>query len=264
MSNRIFNQNKPGKYFWQTANIVDDLGLSVYAFRLYCHLVRVSSMKNVDISTRALAEACKVSVHAVSDAKHELVKLKLISLKERTGQRGRPYHEITILDITQRNVEHCERSQSSLQELYSSHEELISTPQELISYRGATPYKNIQERQGSAPTISKPEPSSQAPAVATYIMLTGLNPSRHQKLAICEVVITAEDNALWEQIIKDFMVGHPDERDLKHVDWMLNNYTRAKLQPAPNGAPRRPFQPSDQTQHTSGGWTGPDGVFHAA
>ena len=85
MSNRIFNKNRPGKYYWQTANIVDDLDISVNAFRLYGHLVRISSINDSDIGTRALASACKMSIGAVSHAKKELQDAGLISIEAKSG-----------------------------------------------------------------------------------------------------------------------------------------------------------------------------------
>lgn len=134
-NNRIVNQNRLGKYYWQTANLIDDLGLSVYAFRLYCHLVRVSSLDNVDIATRALAKSCSISIGKVCQAKTELEAAKLISITPMKGNRGRPFHIITILDIAERNIQHCQ----------SSSHELNRSPHELISSRGDTPYKNNQK-----------------------------------------------------------------------------------------------------------------------
>ena len=102
--NRIINQNRHAKYYFQVANLVDDLGLSPYAFRLYCHLVRISSLKDCKTRTRDLAEACKMSLGQVSKAKQELIEAGLISIQAE-GQ-GRQ-HVITIEDITPRNVAHC-------------------------------------------------------------------------------------------------------------------------------------------------------------
>jgi predicted transcriptional regulator len=143
---RVINLNHPNEYFFQVYNILDDLGLSTYAFRLYCHLVRASSLKNVDIAVRALSKDCKMSVHAITDAKRELAAAGLITWTEEKGKRGRPFHVITILDIAERNLKHC-KALSSHQELNSSHQELIST-------RGATPYKNLQEHTKTSPLDS--------------------------------------------------------------------------------------------------------------
>lgn len=134
-NSRIFNDNKPANYFWQMANIVDDLGLSVYAFRLYSRLVRISSLHNVDVSTRALAEACKMSMGSVSNAKAELIDAGLISIAKKPSGRGEDYDEIHILDITERNVKHCATrftsSPHELTEVHSSPHERISSPDEL-------------------------------------------------------------------------------------------------------------------------------------
>ncbi len=135
-NSRIFNDNKPANYFWQMANMVDDIGLSVYAFRLYSRLVRISSIRNVDVSTRALAESCKMSMGSVSNAKSELIDAGLISITKKPSGRGEDYDEIHILDITARNVRHCEAlfvsSPGELTESHSSPHELTSSPDELM------------------------------------------------------------------------------------------------------------------------------------
>jgi hypothetical protein len=131
---RIFNDNRPGKYFWQTANIVDDLDISPIAFRLYSRLVRISSLHAVDVSTRALAKACRVSMGSISNAKVELVEAVLISITKRPSGRGEDYDEIHILDITARNIRHCETlfvsSPHELSEVHSSPDERNSSPDE--------------------------------------------------------------------------------------------------------------------------------------
>jgi hypothetical protein len=166
---RIFNHNRLGKYYWQTANIVDDLDLSVYAFRLYAHLVRISSISNVDVSTRALSTACKMSLGMVSDAKQELADANLISITKKPSGRRFDYDEISILDIAQRNIEHCQkRLASSPHELIESPHELIESQDELtsslsehlINNQEQTRPKSRNDRGAFAPIITPVSPDA--------------------------------------------------------------------------------------------------------
>ena len=97
------------KYFTMLPNLIDDLGLSVYAFRLYCHIKRVTGEDGKCWqSTETLVKACRMSVHSVVDAKRELKDAKLITVKlvKRPGG-GRDFHVVTIRDVWELNLKHC-------------------------------------------------------------------------------------------------------------------------------------------------------------
>ena len=69
-------------HFTMIPNLIDDTKMSVYAFRLYAHLRRVAGEDGYcKETTRELADECFISEGKVSDAKHELVALKLITVE---------------------------------------------------------------------------------------------------------------------------------------------------------------------------------------
>lgn len=80
--------------------MVDDMGLSVHAFRLYAHMKRVAGDSGVCWqSTRTLARACNMSVGKVSGAKKELRAKGLIARDEQLGISDR----FIIVDVWDRN-----------------------------------------------------------------------------------------------------------------------------------------------------------------
>lgn len=109
-------EETPRKYFAMIPHLVDDLELSVYAYRLYGHLRRVvgeSDDGRCWQSTGTLSERCRMSAGSVSKAKQELVDQGLIRVRLEAG-RGTRYHVITIVDIWERNLGHyANRARSS-------------------------------------------------------------------------------------------------------------------------------------------------------
>lgn len=91
----------PHDHFSQIPNLVDDLDLTPYAYRLYGHLRRVAGENGKCWqSTSTLSKACRMSMGSVSEAKKELENtypplIRVTSQKTETGW----YHEITITDI---------------------------------------------------------------------------------------------------------------------------------------------------------------------
>lgn len=96
------------KYFTQIPNIVDDMGLSVNAFRLYAHIKRVTGENGKCWeSSRTLSKKCKISRGAVQKAKEELELNRLIFIQRLGGFAGRSQrHIINIVDIWGLNTEH--------------------------------------------------------------------------------------------------------------------------------------------------------------
>lgn len=87
--NTIRNRALVGN-FTMVPNLIDDLGLSLKAHRLYCHMLRVSGAdsKGIDRTAHQLAEACKMSARAVSIAKQELLQHGLIIIHEEANPHG--------------------------------------------------------------------------------------------------------------------------------------------------------------------------------
>ena len=106
------------RYYWETPNMIDDIGLTLHAFRLYCHLKRVAGDGGLCWqSTETLAKACKMGSGSISRAKQELVDNKLIEITSiKRPQGGRHAHNITIIDIWASNELKYKKA-SSLEEV---------------------------------------------------------------------------------------------------------------------------------------------------
>ncbi len=89
------------KYFAMIPHSIDDLNLSVYAYRLYGHLKRVAGEDGKCWQNQStLAKACNMSTGSIVKAKNELIDSNLIQInKEKSNHGGKPYHLITITDI---------------------------------------------------------------------------------------------------------------------------------------------------------------------
>lgn len=113
MDNLLVNQTH--RYFFMTPNLIDDMGLSVYAFRLYSHILRVTGNGGNGTcwqSTQTLATHCKMSPGSVSSAKTELKNADLIKITEETNPNGgRKYHRVSIVDIWEKNAEHYKKDE---------------------------------------------------------------------------------------------------------------------------------------------------------
>lgn len=96
------------KYRTELPNLIDDYGLSVYAFRLYVHMKRVCGENGACWqSTKTLAEHCKMSAGMVSNAKTELSEKGLINIENvKDDKGGYDFHRITIVDIWAENFKH--------------------------------------------------------------------------------------------------------------------------------------------------------------
>jgi len=110
-------------------NIVDDMGLSLIAFRLYVHLKRVAG-DNGDCyqSTQTLAEKCGMGVGTISKAKQELQSAGLIKIQSRAKENTH-YHNITIANIWRENAEKYVKANSP-DEIPSSPDEQACSPSE--------------------------------------------------------------------------------------------------------------------------------------
>jgi hypothetical protein len=117
------------KYRTEIPNIVDDLGLSVYAYRLYGHIRRVAGETGECFqSTPTLAKACGMSAGKISDAKKELAKprselggLPLIRISKRDQPPGvltRKGDSIRVTDIWAANhAAFSKRARGSVHEM---------------------------------------------------------------------------------------------------------------------------------------------------
>ncbi len=102
----FFGEQERRDFFAMIPNLVDDLDLTPYAFRLYVHLCRVVGHGGKCWqSTETLAAACHMSTGSVVKAKRELANMRvgdksLIYVIAVPGvEPGRAYHTVYVNDI---------------------------------------------------------------------------------------------------------------------------------------------------------------------
>ena len=92
-------------YRIEIPNLVDDLDLSVYAFRLYGHIKRVAGPSGTCYEgARRLAEKCRMSPSKVAEAKQELLDKGLITRGKRHTNGGET-DELTPVDLWAQNFQ---------------------------------------------------------------------------------------------------------------------------------------------------------------
>lgn len=97
-------------YFTQIPNQYDDSDLSVYAFRLLCHVRRVAGdTGSCYESARTLSERCKMSASTIASAKAELVEQGWITL-DKKPVRGGSVDEMRLIDRWSENAPAVEQS----------------------------------------------------------------------------------------------------------------------------------------------------------
>lgn len=110
-------------------NIIFKIGLSVYAVRLYCELKMIAGEEGKCwASTDTLSSRCNMSTGSISTYKQELVDKGLINI-ETKDFNNKHYHEITIIDIWEKNFSY---RADSPHELAGSRDELAGSPHERI------------------------------------------------------------------------------------------------------------------------------------
>ncbi len=94
-------------HFTIIPDLVDELDLDTYAYRLYGHIRRVTGERGGVCwqSTATLASKCQMSAGKVSEAKRILVACGLIRIRKRSAPGGKRDH-ITVVDIWTRNRAH--------------------------------------------------------------------------------------------------------------------------------------------------------------
>ena len=154
MENHIEQQETPRKFYAMIPNMVDDMNLSPYAFRLYCHIRRRAGENGACWEgTRALAENCNMSIGSISKAKRELSDAGLIIIEEKEANNV-TYHHILIVDVWQQNnTKYSDtRSPGEHPRSYSEHPR---SPGE----RKKNPIKNNPENDNSEKLPGLPTPS---------------------------------------------------------------------------------------------------------
>lgn len=108
------SQDRDRRYFTALPNLIDEIGLSVWAHRLYCHIKKVAGDSGECFQkTVTLAEHCGMSEGAVSKAKAELERFGLITRKQ-SGRRE--VERISIVDIWAENLRRYSGGETSASE----------------------------------------------------------------------------------------------------------------------------------------------------
>jgi len=101
---QVTDEGASHKYFWQTPNIIDDLDLDPYAFRLYCHYKRKAGERGTyKAGMRQIGKLCKMSAMTVSNARQDLVTRGLITVTSGSKAQGIP-DTVKIVDIWPDNM----------------------------------------------------------------------------------------------------------------------------------------------------------------
>lgn len=177
---RVVDNGDPRRFRTEIPNIVDDMDLDPYSFRLYVHLKRVAGDSGQCWqSTKTLAKACRMSAGEVSKAKRVLLSQGLIQVIEKPNLRGgKAFHEIHIMDVWPKNLatfasspSEGDRETSSPNEVTSSRGELASSHGEGASSRGEIKNKPLKnkpmkkepmKKTTAAPKPPLPEPIREA------------------------------------------------------------------------------------------------------
>lgn len=246
-ANIIRDQDSIIKYYARIPNIVDDLDLSVYAYRLYGHMRRVAGESGYcEQSTATLSKKTKMSAGKITEAKIELQKAGLIDIE--TKKRGNLlYHYITIINIWQRNYDtyaqdadqrsQSEQVQRSCDELSMPLHERSMPPRETKN----KPIKNNQLKINNdlTPEFSKTYGDLEQVFVQeTKSPLLSPNPRKWGEgfEAIVSTGIAAED---FREVIRQYLdKGYAFNGPGSFVNWCVNfmarkNAEKPKAQRAP-------------------------------
>jgi hypothetical protein len=158
MNSNIIDAGDLRKYRTEIPNIIDDMDLSVYAFRLYVHIKRVAGANGGECwqSTRTMADTCKMSVGAVSKAKQDLMDAGLIVVTHREKEKGET-DIITIVDIWQKNF--AAFSTSEPVHVVNTPVHGVNTPVHVVNKR-SNPSKNKPKEEEKLAAAPPPPPSS--------------------------------------------------------------------------------------------------------
>lgn len=146
-------EESPHDYFCQIPNLVDEMNLTPYSYRLYGHLKRVTGESGKCWqSTSTLAKACNMSAGSISKAKEELENTfpPLIRIVSKERKEGGIYHEIVITDIWKINHDFGAGKPVHLVKAgLNSPDELARSPHETKN----TPIKNTPDIGSNEPKI---------------------------------------------------------------------------------------------------------------
>ena len=206
--------------FTSVPNIIDDMGLSPYAVRLYMRIKRRAG----DVggacweNTNNLATGCRMSVGSVVKAKKELQKAGLIQIEAKENPHGgKPYHEISVVDIWVLNSKYYPNSSG---ELASSPGEVKKNP--LRKGKG----KKKMASRSLPPIPPQAEKTSASDGNNSHATSSTNSQKNHPAIrAIKEITGYYPPKGLYEPII-NLLGDEPDKKRLRQAFtiWEANGY----------------------------------------
>jgi hypothetical protein len=216
------------KYYCQIPNMIDDMNLNPYAFRLYVHLKRVtgaSQERECSESLTTMTKICKMSRPSIVQAKRDLCAAGLIEIREVSCPGGKAHH-ISIKNIWVENInKYSGRPDKQNEATLPLETQESTTLPPAVNY--ATPRgSHVALSNNSLKTNKKdgvlskedktrvPDPRSKHPAILMVKGITGKYPNK----------------TLWDDIIKQ--VGdHPDGEKAAacYKAWVTKGYNASAL-----------------------------------
>jgi DNA-binding transcriptional MocR family regulator len=232
-------------YYAQIPNLIDDAGLSVYAFRLLAHIRRIAGdTGECWEGTRTLAEKCGMSVGQVSNAKAELVKRGFISITRRPIRGGfvdelRPVDVWTENEVKYRSVHTVNTNTPSVQDTNTNPLESVH----LVNTNGLSVHTvnagvhlvnesitidQEQDHSDGAPAVSPPAPKKKRALksvektqtellntpLAIYRRITNMrSPNQAQR----ELIETVTDLDVWEATCELWALNGYDARKVPNI-----------------------------------------------
>lgn len=100
----IIDEGDLRKYRTELPNLIDDLGLSPAAYRVYGHYKRRAGANGGECTEglRSISQHCKLSINTVRKGRDELLKQGLITVRETIDKTGK-HDFVSIVDIWPQN-----------------------------------------------------------------------------------------------------------------------------------------------------------------
>lgn len=217
-------------------NMIDDMGLSPYAVRLYLRIRRRAGESGACWeNTQNLATGCRMAAGSITKAKQELKQAGLIHIELKENPNGgKPYHEISIMDIWQLNAQYYANSPD---ELASSLDEPKKNPlrkamrREKRASRSSPHYPPQAEEtsayDGQEPAIAATDKSSQTyhPAIQAVKQVSGYYPKKQLREPIINLLGDKPDTERMRRVYTLWTAkGHnPQNLNGWLFDWYPND-----------------------------------------
>jgi len=214
--------------FYMTPNMIDDMGLSPFAYRLYGHFKRVAGEDGKCWqSTSALATHCCMSIGSVSKAKKELVEKKLIAIENQKGERGFGRDIVTILDVWQANRENCSPSEH----ISSPHEQYVHLVKSKEEPSKKNPYIAQAASEVKVTNISAPKKQARTPIpepVKWYRGIIGRYPRKALYHQVIETIGKKRDGPLLRRCYEAWLARGYNPQNM---NWLFEWYVSGAIPP---------------------------------